>query len=523
MGTFLGGSGNDTLSGTEGPDILDGGGGADSMSGLGGNDVYWVDDAGDVVIERLNAGIDQVNTYLSQYTLPENVERLLYFGPSTDDFIGIGNGLNNYILGWNGDDILDGEAGADTLNGFGGDDLYVVDNIGDIIDENSDDGIDPGGDDTVASLLTSYTLGARIEDLVYIGPQFSSFQGVGNELNNYIEGWDGHDTLVGGGGNDWLVGEGGNDTLIGGAGNDRLDGGDGIDTVQFSELFRSYSVNLKDASGTVSGSTEGTDTLGGIEVIQFKDGKFVFDADGVAAQVTRMYDTVLQRAPDQAGLDLWVDQLEDRGGKLKDVANGFLNSAEFQAKTGNLSNADYVEFLYKNALGRASDPEGKAAWVDRLNSGASDRADLLIGFSESLEHRNLTAELVSKGFFNTDDAYQAVALLYDSFAGRLPDAAGLIGWAEAIKSGAMTIAQVAAGFANSAEFQKLIAGMSHSDLVEFMYLNTLDRGSDPAGKQAWVNLLDAGLSDGDLLIGFSQSTEHFFLLGSHITNGIDYF
>ena len=114
-------------------------------------------------------------------------------------------------------------------------------------------------------------------------------------------------------------------------------------------------------------------------------------------------------------------------------------------------------------------------------------------------------------------------MLYDSFAGRLPDAAGLIGWAEAIKSGAMTIAQVAEGFANSAEFQNLIAGMSHSQLVDFMYQNTLDRGSDPVGKAAWVSALDAGLSDGDLLIGFSQSTEHFHLFGSHITNGIDYF
>jgi hypothetical protein len=187
-----------------------------------------------------------------------------------------------------------------------------------------------------------------------------------------------------------------------------------------------------------------------------------------------------------------------------------------------LSNADYVEFLYQNALGRASDPGGKAAWVNQLNNGA-DRADLLIGFSESPEHRGLTAELVSKGFFNTDDAYQAVALLYDSFAGRLPDAGGLVNWAEALKSGAMTLAQVASGFANSAEFQNLTSGMSHSQLVDFMYQTSLDRGADSGGKAGWVNALDAGMSDGDLLIGFSQSTEHFFLLGSHITNGIDYF
>jgi hypothetical protein len=188
-----------------------------------------------------------------------------------------------------------------------------------------------------------------------------------------------------------------------------------------------------------------------------------------------------------------------------------------------LTNADFVEYLYQNTLGRASDPAGKANWLERLASGTHDRADLLIGFSESLEHRNATTTLVAKGFFETDDAYQTVALLYDSFAGRLPDADGLIHWAEALKCSDLTLSQVASGFANSAEFQSMIAGLSHSQLVELMYRNTLDRSSDAAGKQNWVNALDAGMSDTDLLIGFSQSAEHFHLVGAQITNGIDFF
>jgi len=436
-------------------------------------------------------------------------------GNNADNRLSGGAGVDS-LFGGGGNDFLDGGSGADTLAGGLGNDIYIVDVNTDIVQEDASD----VGIDTVRSSAASFVLGQNVENLELTGSSLSN--GFGNELSNLITGNQGNNILRGEGGNDTLLGREGADFLVGGAGNDILDGGTGLDTAMFSELFRSYSVNMKGANGTVSGPKEGIDSLTSIEVIQFKDGKFVFDVDGVAAQVTRLYDTVLDRAPDQAGLDLWVDRLEGQIGTLKDVANGFLNSAEFQAKTGSLSNADYVEFLYQNALGRASDPDGKNYWVGTLSSGL-DRADLLIGFSESPEHRGLTAELVAKGFFNTDDAYQAVALLYDSFAGRLPDAAGLIVWAEAIKSGAMTLAQVAAGFANSAEFQNLTAGMSHSQLVDFMYQNSLDRGADPAGKQAWVNLLDAGLSDGDLLIGFSQSTEHFFLLGSHITNGIDYF
>jgi len=254
----------------------------------------------------------------------------------------------------------------------------------------------------------------------------------------------------------------------------------------------------------------------------FQDGVFVFDADGVAAQVTRLYDTVLQRGPDQAGLDYWADQVEDFGGTLKDIATGFLNSTEFQDKTGQLSNADYVEFLYQNALDRASDVDGKSYWVAQLQSGARDRADLLIGFSESAEHRSLTADLVSKGFFNTDDDYQAVALFYDTFAGRRPDAEGLIYWAQAIDSGTFTLDRVADGFADSLEFRNLTAGMSNTDLVRFMYQNTLDRASDAEGLNYWTARLDAGMDQGELLLGFSLSNEHFDLLGAQVTGGIDY-
>lgn len=363
----------------------------------------------------------------------------------------------------------------------------------------------------------------------------------GNDGADQIAGGEGNDRILGGNGDDQLSGGTGNDFILGGAGNDRITGADGndvirgedgddqiaggagFDTAIYGGLWRNYSVAISNGAGTISGGVEtGTDSLSGIEALQFMDGVWVDDVDGLAAQVTRLYDTVLQRAPDPTGLDLWVDELTAGRARLKDVANGFLASAEFQAKTGSLSDSDYVEFLFVNALGRASDADGKAFWVSKLLSGA-DRADLLIGFSESQEHRAATADMVAAGYFDTDDVYQALALLYDSFAGRQPDAAGLVFWGEAIKSGAVTLAQAAIGFVQSAEFQGRIAGMAHADLVEFMYLNTLDRAADPAGKAYWVDALDQGLSDAELLLWFSQSIEHFQLLGSSITNGIDLF
>ena len=508
--TLYGGGGNDGLTGGDGDDYIDGGTGADYMSGGDGSDTYVIDDAGDGIYET-----DGNNTVLSSisYVMPTAINVLTLTGNANIN--GTGNFLANVINGNAGANRIDGGAGADTLKGGGGDDIYVVDTVGDQVIENADEGMD-----TVQS-SASHTLSANVENLTLTGG--AAVNANGNDLANLVIGNGASNALDGGGGNDTLNGGAGNDILRGGGGEDTLDGGSGSDTATYAGLFRSYDVQLAGAAGTIGGGPEDdSDTLRSVENIVFQDGVFVFDADGIAAQVTRLYDTVLQRGPDQVGLDSWVDRLEDQGGTLKQIAAGFLNSAEFQALTGQLSNGDYVDFLYQNALGRSSDVDGKSYWVGQLQNGAQDRAELLIGFSESQEHRTITADLVGQGFFNTDDDYQAVALLYDTFAGRRPDAEGLVYWAEAIENGTLTLDQVADGFANSPEFLKLTQGMSNSQLVDFMYQNTLDRASDPTGLQYWTGRLDAGMDRGDLLLGFSQSYEHFNLLGPQVTSGIDY-
>ncbi|WP_235518691.1 DUF4214 domain-containing protein, partial [Sphingomonas sp. Leaf208] len=125
------------------------------------------------------------------------------------------------------------------------------------------------------------------------------------------------------------------------------------------------------------------------------------------------------------------------------------------------------------------------------------------------EHRALTANTVAQGYFNTDDNYQAVALLYDSFAGRKPDTSGLIYYAERLKTGTLTLTQAANDFAGSAEFTQATNGFTNSQLVDYMYRNTLDREADAGGKAYYTTALDNGFSKGALLLEFSQSQEHY--------------
>jgi Ca2+-binding RTX toxin-like protein len=118
---LLGGLGNDTLTGLGGDDTLDGGAGADSMIGGTGNDLYFVDNAGDSVVELGGEGTDTVSSSIS-YTLGDNVENLILTGSASD---GTGNSLNNLLTGNALSNHLDGGAGNDRLIGGDGVDFFT--------------------------------------------------------------------------------------------------------------------------------------------------------------------------------------------------------------------------------------------------------------------------------------------------------------------------------------------------------------------------------------------------------------
>jgi Ca2+-binding RTX toxin-like protein len=221
---IYGGSGNDVLRGGAGNDYLSGQGGNDFLDGGTGNDLYGVASVGDTVSEAANAGIDTVNTTLSSYTLGANVENLTY--PGSGNFTGVGNELNNVIRSGAGDDYLSGRGGDDYLVAGDGDDLYGVDSDGDTVVEYAN-----GGIDTVNTTLSSYTLGANVENLTY--PGSAAFRGSGNSLNNVIRGGSGLNALYGGDGNDTVIGKGSSDIIRGGSGSDVLTGGGGPDRFEF--------------------------------------------------------------------------------------------------------------------------------------------------------------------------------------------------------------------------------------------------------------------------------------------------
>jgi Ca2+-binding RTX toxin-like protein len=233
---------NNVLTGGSGVDYLDGRAGADTMAGGLGNDIYVVDQTGDIVTEKAGEGTDTVRSGID-YSLGSNVEGLELQGEARS---GTGNALANTVTGNLWDNTLDGGAGADKLIGGAGDDIYVVDAAGDVVTELANEGTD------LVRASLSWTLGAHTENLTLTGT--AALMATGNALANLLTGNTGANMLDGGIGADTLIGGAGSDTLKGGAGNDVyvLGRGDGADTLIDSDATAGNADTLSFLSGVTT-------------------------------------------------------------------------------------------------------------------------------------------------------------------------------------------------------------------------------------------------------------------------------
>ncbi len=238
------------------------------MVGGAGNDVYLVDNAGDVVTEAAGQGTDEVRTALAAYTLGANVETLTYTG--TGPFSGGGNALDNRLAGAGGDDSLSGFAGDDTLIGAAG---------ADTLDGGS--GTDTASyadaaSGVVADLASgSGTAGEATGDVLVSIENLT-----GSAYADTLSGDGTANRLDGGAGADSLSGGAGNDTLIGGAGADAIDGGAGSDTASYATASAGVAVDL--ASGTGTAGDAAGDALSGIENVTGGAGNDTLRGDGGA-------------------------------------------------------------------------------------------------------------------------------------------------------------------------------------------------------------------------------------------------
>ena len=112
------------------------------------------------------------------------------------------------------------------------------------------------------------------------------------------------------------------------------------------------------------------------------------------AIIESFYVSVLERIPDQEGLDFWTKTLEEIGNKTA-VLKAFLVSSEKEDTT---SRFDFINDLYANLLNRHADSEGAKYWMSQIEAGLS-RGEIIDSFLNSEEF----ISLIGMPLFNSDD------------------------------------------------------------------------------------------------------------------------
>jgi len=190
----------------------------------------------------------------------------------------------------------------------------------------------------------------------------------------------------------------GNDMLAGPGNGTHIDGGAGRDTVIYDDAISYYDVTRSGNDIRVKPvALQQADVLTGVERLLFGNTAMAFDTDGAGGQAYRLYQSAFNRAPDQAGIGYWIAQM-DKGASLYDVAHSFLYSDEFQALFGSTSSDfAFISTLYQNVLHRAGEQAGIDYWSGVLASGAP-RPAVLASFSESPENQAAMLKVIGNGF-----------------------------------------------------------------------------------------------------------------------------
>lgn len=330
---------------------------------------------------------------------------------------------------------------------------------------------------------------------------------VNGDQNTFIDAGDGNDTIVTtGSGDNTVIAGAGNNNVTTGSGNDTVvlsgsnhadivDTGAGFDVVQLDGSASDYQFTVGN-NFNVNLTGNQTASISNAEFLTFVNGE---ELDTVAlahseaeAAALRLYQGILDRDADVEGAKGFVAQVNE-GTSLTDIANTFLNSAEFAGANNEAS----INDLYQSLLGRNADEAGSDSWEGLLANGGT-LADVAAGIAVSAEAQDLDQ---SNGDF--------VRELYSSVLGRETDEAGLDSWVSQLFNGTSR-AEVAQGIVGSVEAGQKADG----DFIESLYQSALGRASDEAGKAGWAQALENGASQADVAIGIVGSAEAI----AHIDN-----
>ena len=114
-------------------------------------------------------------------------------------------------------------------------------------------------------------------------------------------------------------------------------------------------------------------------------------ASAPQSDVTRLvelYTAFFNRVPDADGMSFWIDEMKS-GKTTNQIAEAFYNAGvDYSSLTGftsTMTNADFINVVYKNVLGRkdGADAGGLSFWEAEITSGRATRGTLVTNILDS--------------------------------------------------------------------------------------------------------------------------------------------
>ena len=201
------------------------------------------------------------------------------------------------------------------------------------------------------------------------------------------------------------------------------------------------------------------------------------------AFVASAYELLLNRAPDPDGSSVWVDQL-NAGASTATVLLEIQGSQEYLKLQ--------VAAMYNLYLQRAPDTGGGQAWLNYLQTGGTFE-----GMAEALTS--------SDEYFTLQDFSNQgfITGLYRDVLNRTASDAEVAGWVTLLRQ--QRVAQRRLG--GVLDLTRIL----WTNLVQTDYVTFLLRSADPVGLATWVNSLNAGATDQQVLAAIFGSPEGFQL------------
>lgn len=293
-------------------------------------------------------------------------------------------------------------------------------------------------------------------------------------------------------------GNGGSDS--GNTGNGGTDSGNGGSNSGNSGNTGSGSGN--GSSGNTSTGTKTDDYIKNDKVKQF---------------VARFYRIIMERDYDREGLDYWTDGLKAQRYTGAQLAEQFIMSQEFLNK--NVSNAEFINIMYRTCMGREADAEGRNYWLSVVNKGVSYRY-ILKGFVQSTEFGLISADYgitvgnitLTENRDRNAELSAFVARCYEKVMLRTSDADGMNYWTGLLLTKKMTPEQVAEKFVTAPEFVQ--RNYNNTEFIKILYQTFMGRAYDQGGLEYWIGQMNAGRSRTDILHSFATSKEFQMIIRS---------